>query len=74
MDQMIYAAVRQVATSWYVIRSGQGQDHDEALSKAMAQAQFYLYDLKLDHESSKPYLEAAYAAIHQMLGMDSTQN
>lgn len=63
MDNMIYASVRQVSSTWYYIALTQKRSHEEALDVGMMQAEIYLSDLGLVDVAAAPYLLGARKAI-----------
>jgi len=63
MDSMIYASVRQVASTWYFIALTQNRSHEDALGVGLMQAEIYLSDLGIVDGATAPYLEGARKAI-----------
>ncbi|WP_216322673.1 hypothetical protein [Deinococcus aestuarii] len=67
MDNMIFASVRQVASTWYYITLTQNRAHDDAVDVGMMQAELYLSDLGLVDAAAQPYLEGARKAIASVM-------
>ena len=63
MDSMIYASVRQVASTWYYIALTQSRAHEDARDVGLMQAEIYLSDLGIVEAAATPYLEGARKAI-----------
>jgi len=63
MDSFIYASVRQVGSTWYLIALTQKRSHEEALDIGMMQAEVYLSDLGIVGPATRPYLEGVSKAV-----------
>lgn len=63
MDNIIYASVRQLSSTWYDITLTQRRPHEEALDLGLIQAELDLSDLSLVAAAFTPYLAGAHKPI-----------
>ncbi|WP_155299208.1 MULTISPECIES: hypothetical protein [Deinococcus] len=68
MDHMVFAMVRQVASSWYALALMQGCTAQQATETGVMQASLFLSDLGIVDEAP-PYLTGARDAMRTAEGL-----